>query len=134
MYQPQHPPKSKVNEIKSEKFLFSLTFTLKGTQNKFTASLATLLTTTSYFTTRLSRDLFANFLATSIMLLALTMLIHANEKPTKRNTATTAIILVAPTLIHPWTTMITLATITTYIAITILKNDLKTKNKHKQLH
>ena len=107
------------------------TFTLKGTQNKFTASLAMLLTTTSYFTTRLSRDLFANFLATSIMLLALTMFLHTNEKSTRKNIAATITTLIILTLTHAWTATITLATLITYTAITLTKNRLTIEEQVK---
>jgi len=105
------------------------TFTFKGTGNKFLAALAMLLTVTSYFTIRISNTLFANFLALSIMTLTLTATIHASERPTKKNIAAVTATVTALTLTHAWTAMITLATMTVYTAITILKNRLKMKGQ-----
>ncbi|MEM3868158.1 MAG: hypothetical protein QXW47_05115 [Candidatus Jordarchaeales archaeon] len=98
------------------------TFTLKSIGDRFTASLAMLLTVASYSTIFLSVCFFANLLAVSILLLMLTSFLEANRKRDKRWVAVTVALFLTLAFLHGWTALMGLSIITLYTLITVAKS------------
>ncbi|MFB0562651.1 MAG: hypothetical protein ACETWM_15705 [Candidatus Lokiarchaeia archaeon] len=103
-------------------------FVLVGTNNKFVASLAMVLAPLSYFSVRISFDLYNNFLALIIMLIFLTVYIKTIKNASKRNLLLSCIILFALLLVHVWTWMIFLAILVSSVFIQNLRRQKNFQN------
>ncbi|MGQ9723421.1 MAG: hypothetical protein ACUVXA_19115 [Candidatus Jordarchaeum sp.] len=106
-------------------------FVLVGTNDKLVAGLAMVLAPLSYFTVRMSFDLYNNFLGLIIALLFLTVLMKAMKNVNKRNLLLGCILFFALLLIHVWTWMIFLAILASFVFIQVLR---RRKNFQKNLY
>jgi hypothetical protein len=106
-------------------------FVLVGTNDKLVAGLAMVLAPLSYFTVRLSFDLYNNFLGLIILLLFLTVLLRIFRGSSRWNLFLGCVLFLALVLTHVWTWMVFTVVLVLFLVIQFLRGG---RNFHKILY